>query len=135
MRRIRRLEQDGLVGRHQTALRQSYSYVLNREHVLVPGLEQVRRSMPTVEGMIRAVVQGRTLAPASLVLFGSAARRDGDADSDVDLLLVRVDTTNAVDGPGRSNATLWLEPVRREEPLISRLRAHGLLLAGLAPAL
>ncbi|MBK5222734.1 MAG: nucleotidyltransferase domain-containing protein [Acidimicrobiia bacterium] len=92
-----------------------------------------------------------------MVLFGSAARRDGDADSDIDLLLVR-------DGSVHPDDETWAEQrhglardverwtgntvqiidlseselataVRRNEPLISALRADGIVLAGKDPKL
>lgn len=152
---LRRLEKHGLVVAERHG--QSYSYLLNREHVLMPGLEQIHQAMPTLEDKVRAVVQTWTLAPASLVLFGSAARRDGDADSDIDLLLVRHDTTNTDDETwaeqrhalardverwtGNSVQIVDLEEselataVRRSEPLISGLRADGIVLAGRDPEL
>jgi predicted nucleotidyltransferase len=90
-------------------------------------------------------------------MFGSAARRDGDADSDIDLLLVRSDdidanaetwvtqrhelaqaverlTGNAVQVVELSTAEL-AKAVRRKEPLISQLRADGIVLAGADPEL
>jgi len=152
---LRRLEQHGLVEAERHG--QSYSYLLNREHVLVPGLEQMHRAIPTVEDLVRSAVQQWTLAPASLVLFGSAARRDGDADSDIDLLLVRDDTTDTDNDTwaGQRHALArelerWTgntvqivdlseselaKAVRRNEPLIGGLRAHGVVLAGRDPEL
>lgn len=152
---LRRFEQHGLVDVERHG--QSYSYVLNREHVLVPGLEKLHGAMPTVEGQVRQLVAGWTVAPTALLMFGSAARRDGDADSDVDLLLVRPDDRDADDEAwaaqrhelARSverwtgNAAQIVElstaelakAVRRKEPLVAGLRADGVLLAGHAPAL
>jgi predicted nucleotidyltransferase len=152
---LRRLEQHGLVDAERHG--QSYSYLLNREHMLMPGLEQIHQTMPTLEDRVGAVVQTWALAPASLILFGSAARRDGDADSDIDLLLVRHDTTNTDDETwaeqrhalagdverwtGNSVQIVDLSEselataVRRREPLISGLRADGIVLAGRDPEL
>lgn len=152
---LRRLAQHGLVDVERHG--QSYTYMVNRDHVLVPGLEALQQAMPTVEGSVRALVDGWTDPPASLVMFGSAARRDGDADSDVDLLLVRSDdidaddetwakqrhqlaqsierrTGNAVQVVELSTAEL-AQAVRRKEPLISQLRADGIVLAGSDPRL
>lgn len=152
---LRRLEEHGLVEAERHG--QSYSYLLNREHVLVPGLEQLHQAMPTVEDRVRSAVQEWTLAPATLVLFGSAARRDGDAHSDIDLLLVRDDTTNTDDETWAEqrhalarDVERWTgntvqivdlseselaKAVRRNEPLISGLRGDGILLAGRGPGL
>ena len=147
---LRLLEHDGLVDADRHG--QSYSYALNRKHVLVPGLEQLHRAMPTVEAAVQKLVSAWAVAPAALLLFGSAARRDGDAASDVDLLLVRPDdhdaddetwaaqrhelarvverlTGNAVQIVELSSAEL-AKAVRRNEPLIAQLRADGVGLAG-----
>ncbi len=147
---LRRLEQHGLVDVERHG--QSYSYVVNRQHVLVPGMEALHQAMSTVERDVRALAEHWTVPPASLVMFGSAARRDGNADSDVDLLLVRSDdiaaddetwavqrhelarsveqwTGNAVQVLELSTKEL-AEAGRRKEPLIGELQADGIVLAG-----
>lgn len=113
--------------------------------------------MPAIEHMLRAIVQEWTLAPVSLILFGSAARRDGNADSDIDLLLVRDDATNADDDTWAEqrhalarDAERWTgntvqivdlseselaKAVGRNEPLVVGLRADGIVLAGRDPEL
>jgi predicted nucleotidyltransferase len=147
---LRRLERQGLVDVERHG--QSYSYVLNREHVLAAPLESLQQAMPEVEGRIRSLVDDWAVAPASVMLFGSAARRDGDADSDLDVLLVRADDVDADDEAwaaqrhelARSieswtgNAVQVLElstaeldkAGRRREPLIAQLRTDGVVLAG-----
>lgn len=147
---LRRLEQGGLVDAERHG--QSYSYLLNRDHVMVQGLELLQGALPTVERLIQATIEEWAVAPASLVLFGSAARRDGDVDSDVDLLLVRPDdvgpddeswsdqrhelvrtierwTGNTVQIVELSESELD-EAVERDEPLVSEIRADGVVLAG-----
>lgn len=64
-------------------------YTLNYDHVLydaVAALLEADRELPR---RLKSALAGWEPAPASAVLFGSAARRDGDLGSDVDLLLVR----------------------------------------------
>lgn len=64
-------------------------YALNREHLLygaVAALLDADRELPK---RLRSALAEWDPAPVSAVLFGSAARRDGDVDSDVDLLLIR----------------------------------------------
>lgn len=147
---LRRLEQQGVVDVERHG--QSYSYVLNREHVLAPALEALQQAMPEVEGRVRSLVDGWPVVPASVMLFGSAARRDGTADSDVDVLLIRSEgvdaddeawaeqrhelaqsieqwTGNAVQVLELSTAEL-AKAVRRKEPLIAQLQADGVVLAG-----
>jgi predicted nucleotidyltransferase len=147
---LRRLEQHGVVDVERHG--QSYTYLTNRDHVLVPGLEALQQAMPTVEDRVRALVAEWTLAPASVVMFGSAARRDGNADSDVDLLLVRSEAVDAEDDTwakqrhelaqsverwtGNTVQVIELSTAelakasRRKEPLISELQAYGVVLAG-----
>lgn len=64
-------------------------YALNYDHLLyeaVAALLDADRELPR---RLKGALADWELAPLSAVLFGSAARRDGDVDSDVDLLLVR----------------------------------------------
>lgn len=152
---LRRLEQHGLVDVERHG--QSHTYLMNRQHVLVPGLEALQRALPEVEDRVRALVADWAPPPASVVMFGSAARRDGDAESDIDLLLVRSDDVDADDETWArqrhelaqtverltGNAVQVVElstvelakAVRGKEPLISQLRADGIVLAGADPEL
>lgn len=147
---LRRLEQHGLVDVERHG--QSYTYLVNRDHVLVPSLEALQQAMPTVEDRVRSLVGDWSSPPASLVMFGSAARRDGGADSDVDLLLVRPDDVDADDQTwaehrhelarsverwtGNTVQVVELSTAelakagRRKEPLIGKLQADGIVLAG-----
>ncbi len=63
-------------------------YVLNREHLAAPGIEY----LCDLHGQLAERIRGsldRWGGQVDLVgLFGSAARRDGDADSDIDVLVV-----------------------------------------------
>jgi len=64
-------------------------YRLNREHVATPGIEALANQREVLLSRIRSEL-ARWDVPADAVwLFGSAARGDGDATSDIDLLLVR----------------------------------------------
>jgi predicted nucleotidyltransferase len=63
-------------------------YVLNREHVAAPAIEQLATLHGELADRIRGVLQewdGDVLLGG---MFGSAARRDGDERSDIDLLIV-----------------------------------------------
>lgn len=147
---LRRLGHQGLVEIERHG--QSYTYLLNRDHVLVPGLELLGRAVTAVEERIIGLVGQWSIQPASLILFGSTARRDGNVESDVDLLLVRPDATDA-DHPSwatqrhelATRVERWVgnraqvielsaheltKAIRQKQPLINELRTDGKVLAG-----
>lgn len=78
-------------------------YSLNRDHVLYPAVTALIRSADELPRRLRREISGWQVAPSAAALYGSAARRDGDADSDIDLLLVRPapGRASAKYGPGR----------------------------------
>ncbi len=88
-RALIRLEEQGVVDVVEAS--PSRLYRLNREHVAAP----VALCLVNLRGMVFARIRediGSWLAqPLCAAVFGSAARGDGDADSDVDVLLVRPD--------------------------------------------
>lgn len=66
-------------------------YVLNREHIATPAVELLASLHGELTGRIRAVVEEWPTSPELVGMFGSAARRDGDASSDIDVLVVSDD--------------------------------------------
>jgi predicted nucleotidyltransferase len=82
-----RLAGTGLVHVHDAGNSQLYS--LNRRHLAA---EPIIRLADMREIFIEALITTLSewpVAPVHASLFGSTARRDGDVDSDVDILLVR----------------------------------------------
>lgn len=63
-------------------------YLLNREHLAAPAVEILANLHGELLARIRGEIDGWAEAPVLVGLFGSAARRDGDATSDIDLLVV-----------------------------------------------
>ena len=63
-------------------------YVLNREHLAAPAVQCLAALHGELTNRIRSAVDGWPIRPELVGLFGSAARRDGDASSDIDLLVV-----------------------------------------------
>lgn len=63
-------------------------YLLNREHLAAPAVIQLSRLRADFSQRISAWAQALPEAPILLGLFGSYARRDGDEDSDIDILFV-----------------------------------------------
>ncbi|HET8930524.1 MAG TPA: nucleotidyltransferase domain-containing protein [Acidimicrobiales bacterium] len=66
-------------------------YVLNRDHLAAPAVVLLANLHGELTHRIRAAVEEWPVAPELVGLFGSAARRDGDASSDIDLLVVSSD--------------------------------------------
>lgn len=66
-------------------------YVLNREHLAAPAVQLLASLHGELTDRIRGVVEAWPVSPALVGLFGSAARRDGDANSDIDVLVVSDD--------------------------------------------
>ncbi|NYE02107.1 putative nucleotidyltransferase [Kineosphaera limosa] len=81
-----RLAEQGLLD--EISIGRTRGYSLNREHVLTEPLLAAANGRATAISRIRERIEGWTLPAQHAVLFGSAARREGDASSDVDLLIV-----------------------------------------------
>lgn len=83
---LNRLVEQGLVDVQET--RHAHLFTLNREHVAAPIVILLASLREHLIERIRMEIETWTLPPDSAILFGSAARGDGDTSSDVDLLLV-----------------------------------------------
>jgi predicted nucleotidyltransferase len=88
---LHRLVGHGLVLAEQHG--QAFSYELNRDHVLAPAVMAAAGVMDTLEARLRACLSVWSPTPIAAILFGSFARRDGNVDSDIDVLIVRDDDT------------------------------------------
>ncbi|MBF6605868.1 MAG: nucleotidyltransferase domain-containing protein [Chloroflexi bacterium] len=86
---LARLVAQGLVSAEEHA--SATLYAANRAHLAWPALEDLIGLRRHVLDQIRAAVAGWTIAPLHVSLFGSAARREGNAGSDIDLLIIRPD--------------------------------------------
>jgi hypothetical protein len=79
-------------------------YSANREHLAWPAIEELARMRERMFERIREAVAAWAIAPLRVSVFGSAARRDGDALGDIDILIVRPD------GAGEDDAA-WVAQV------------------------
>lgn len=86
---LNRLVAHGLV--HVMEAGNTYLYTLNREHLAASAVEALSRLRASLIDRLRVEVSTWSTPPASVSLFGSAARGDGDTGSDVDLLVIRRD--------------------------------------------
>jgi predicted nucleotidyltransferase len=97
---VRRLAEEGLALVEQHG--RTYSYRLNRDHALAPGLVDILSAPSRIEDEIRKFVEAWEPPPDTVALFGSAARREAAPESDVDLLVIRSDEVSPDDGAWRT---------------------------------
>jgi hypothetical protein len=70
-------------------------YTANRAHLAWPAVEMLAGLRRELRARLAAAIGAWTIQPVHASLFGSAARADGDAASDIDILLVRPDLVPA----------------------------------------
>jgi Nucleotidyltransferase domain len=144
------LERHGIV--HSERHGQAYTYVLNRDHVLAEAIDLIFTASQRLEHRVAEAIAGWPVKPTGVAFFGSFARRDGDADSDVDVLLVRPTNVSDEDEAWGSqrrrlaasiqrwvgNPAQILElseeeltvAIRRDEPLVENLRRDAVAVFG-----
>jgi predicted nucleotidyltransferase len=106
-----RLVEHGLVSRAEVG--RTFLYSLNRDHLLAPIVEGMAGARMELIHRLREAI-GEWKSPAiHASLFGSAARGDGDADSDVDLLVVRPADIDADNSDWRNQVDQLADLVRR----------------------
>jgi predicted transcriptional regulator len=147
---VGRLVSHGLVSIRQHG--RTYTYVLNRDHAMSRAIQDLLDAPNAVNTIIETAVTTWRIPPVSIAMFGSAARREASADSDVDLLVVRAATV-ADDDPtwseqvgslarqverstgNRTHIVELSEPELRDaahhdEPLIESLRTEARTIVG-----
>jgi hypothetical protein len=101
----------GLVERQEAGA--AAIYTLNRDHLLAPLVERMAATRTELFERLREEL-GSWGAPAvHASLFGSAARGDGDVDSDIDLFLVRPSDLDPEDRIWRRQVDALSDSVRR----------------------
>lgn len=86
---LSRLTRQGIVIAEERAA--AAFYRANREHLAWPAVEMLTDLRRTLLERLRAEVEGWQRQPLHASVFGSAARGTGDAESDIDILLVRAE--------------------------------------------
>ena len=108
---LARLAEHGLVEVVQA--RPALLYTLNRDHLAAPVAEALVSLRHELVHRVREVVASWPIAPVHASMFGSAARGDGDTDSDIDLLIIRPDTVDEDDPAWRQQLEDLTERLQR----------------------
>ena len=147
---LERLRQQGIVDVVEAGSSNLYS--LNRDHVAVSAVEALTDLRGKLFQRIREAISNWEIAPISVAVFGSAARGDGGISSDIDLLIIRPESTYS-DEPmwdqQLSDLSFWVHRwsgnrasliqatpseiasmIERREPITESLRNDGRYLVG-----
>ena len=130
-------------------------YTLNRDHVAYEAIDQLARLRELLLERLKAEADSWDLPAKAIWLFGSTARGQGGADSDLDLLIIRPDEVDESDPQWleqvetlAAHAGLWSgntcevveysaqevdELNRRGERLVTELRRDAVPIAGASP--
>ena len=68
-------------------------YTANHDHLAWPAVESLVGLRAALRAAIVREAEQLSVSPLHVSLFGSAARRDGDENSDIDLLIIRPEST------------------------------------------
>ena len=108
---LSRLTEQGLVEREEAG--RALLYALNRDHLAAPAVEVLANLRVELQHRIRAALDGWATPPLHASMFGSAARGDGDAASDIDLFVVRRDDVSVEDEEWRAQLDDLTTNIRR----------------------
>lgn len=105
-----RLVEQGTVLERATG--RSYAYTLNLDHLLAEAIQKIANAKSELLSRMSEVISKWRIQPLTVKIFGSAARNEMHADSDIDLLVVMPDaaTEDVVEDSVRrlaAQATLW----------------------------
>jgi predicted nucleotidyltransferase len=90
---LRRLVDEGIVDQEEAG--NANLYRLNRSHLAAAPIEQLVNLRGELLNRIAEAFASWECPPVHASMFGSAARGDGDADSDIDLFVVRPESIDA----------------------------------------
>lgn len=86
---LRRLVEQGLVHVQEAGRGAALLYTLNRDHIAAEAVLLLASLRSRFFVRLKDAVRGWPLQPIHASVFGSAARGDGDVESDIDLYIVR----------------------------------------------
>lgn len=86
-RAVERLAEQGIVLRRRAG--QAKLYQLNRDHLAAPHIEGLANTKAQLSARLEGHIAAWRVVPAFAILFGSVARGENRATSDLDVLVVR----------------------------------------------
>jgi predicted nucleotidyltransferase len=110
-RSLDRLVDHGLVDRAPAG--RAALYTLNRDHLAATPVEALVTMRAILLERLGDALSRWTLPPIHASVFGSAARADGDTDSDIDLVVVRPDSVSSDDSTWREQVDVLASKVNR----------------------
>lgn len=147
---LNRLSEHGLVDRQEAG--RALLFTLNREHLAAPAVTVLAGMHAELVRRLRHTIDGWNAVPVHASIFGSAARGDGDTQSDIDLLIVRPKNIADDDSVWREQLDGLARSVRRwtgnhaaiaeiaeveipwlreeEPPIVAELKDNAVLLFG-----
>lgn len=150
LRVLNRLTEQGLVDRVE--LNHAFLFTLNRDHLAYPAVVTLAGMREALIDHLKAEFAAWHVPPVHASLFGSAARGDGDTQSDIDLFIVRPDDVDQEDPQWREQLSALETKVSRwtgnraaaldfpeseverlvaeARPIVAELRADAIALAG-----
>ncbi len=84
---LARLVEQGLVDRQEAG--PALLYTLNRDHLAAPAVAVLAGMRSDLVRRLRTAIETWDIPPVHASMFGSAARGDGDSQSDVDIFIIR----------------------------------------------
>jgi predicted nucleotidyltransferase len=151
LRVLHRLTEHGLVDRVE--LNRAFLFTLNREHLAYPAVVELTGMRVALLDSLEKEFTAWEISPVHASLFGSAARGDGDARSDIDLFIVRPEKVDQEEPQWREQLSALEAKVSRwtgnraaaldvqesklerllaeDRPIVTELRADAITLAGL----
>lgn len=147
---LKRLAEHGVVDRQEAG--RALLFTLNREHLAAPAVDVLAGMRSELLRRLRGEVGSWEVAPVHISMFGSAARGEGDASSDIDLFIVRSEGVGDEDQRWRDQLDHLARQVQRwtgnragiaevgeeeiarlrgeEPPIVAELRSDAITIAG-----